>query len=303
MIRLRNTLFYLGSLFRPIVRLERTPERYLLPVVYAILSLLCILACSLPIKISRGEGYAVDSTDGHLVAHIAQGDMANGEFSNKIFALIKTLGQNESIETVEVSAGNDLINSMTVLFGEVALVEHLYGGIVRIDLIEKVGKEANLEDLQFAISEFHSAQIDDFRVWKKAGLKRTYHATLLGYLFALLISLLALVILALTVRLSLRMQSKTLNLIHQLGATDSFSSLIFQSITLQRSLIGTTIGSFLGAGCLVLIDSILEIQGYVGAAHSGPAQFILLLLVPLGLTALSVLVARQVALQFLRKRH
>ena len=303
MRRIRNVISYLFALGRPSLRLERSPERILMPLIIAALCILATFAALLPVKIAAGGAYAARGVEGHLAVHVAQGQMAPAEFQGQISGLVSRLAENENIASVTIAAGPDLLRSMQMLFGEVESNDSLYGGIVRLDLVERAGRDANVENLQFAISNFASANVDDFRVWKEAGAKRTQQALLAGVFVLLLVFALVAGTLNLTIRLSLRMHQRTLRVLHQLGATDAFGGLLFQAVTFQRAMFGALIGGLLSVGLLALLDLFLRTQGYLGAAQMGVWQVVVLISVPLVLVALCVFVARQTALRALKQTY
>ena len=162
MKRIRGVFTYFFGLWRPSLRLERSPERFLMPLILAVLTILAIFAAMIPLKIAAGGAYEARGVDGHLVVHVAQGSLAAQEFEAQLSALKSRLEENENIARVAVAAGPDLAATLETLFGQVTSEDQLYGGIVRLDLVERAGRDANLENLQFAISEFETAQVDDF---------------------------------------------------------------------------------------------------------------------------------------------
>lgn len=303
MTRLRAILSYLWMLWRPSLRLERSPERLLMPMIMATLTVLAVLAASLPLKISAGGAFAARGVEGHLVVHLAKGDTSDQVFEDQLAALISRLEENEAIARVSVATGPDLAETLGVLFGNIDQVDHLYGGIVRLDLVEVTGRDANIENLQFAVRDFSSANVDDFRIWKEAGAEQTRQA-LMGGLFILAISLiLVAAILNLTLRLGLRVHQRTLRVIHHLGATDAFAAMIFQATTFQRALVGTAAGALLAFGILSLLRVVLQSQGYIGASLIGPGQIAALIVMPLIQIIWAVFIARQTALSVLKKTY
>lgn len=303
MSRVRQILSYLIALWRPSLRLERSPERWLMPLIIATLSVLAIFAGLLPLKIAAGGAYDARGVEGHLAVHVAQGDLPLNEFEDQVAALVSRLQENENIAQVRIATGPELALSLEALFGDVAREDLLYGGIVRLDLVEKAGQDANIENLQFAVSGFQSANVDDFRVWKEASRERTRQALVAGLFVLILVAALIATTLNLTIRLALRMHEPTLKVLHHLGATDGFGGLLFQATTFRRALIGAVVGALLSAGLLWLLSLFLNAQGYVGAAQIGPWQIAMLVLLPLGLVALSVMVARLTSLTALKKTY
>ena len=303
MRRLRALLSYVFALWRPSLRLERSPERVLMPLIIGALSVLCVFAGLLPLKIAAGGAYAAKGVEGHLVVHIAQGEADLGDFQAQLLALVSRLEENENIASVSLATGPELQRSLEILFGSVSLEDQLYGGLVRLDLVERAGRDANVENLQFAVSTFASANVDDFRVWKEASRDRTRQALVAGLCVVLLVLAAIAALLNLTLRLALRMHRRTLQVIHHLGATDSFGALLFQATTFQRALIGAVGGGLTAIALTWLLGLFLAQQGYIGAAQLGPWQIALLIVVPLGLVAFSVFIARQTALRALRQAY
>ena len=274
-----------------------------MPLIIASLSGLAVFAGLLPLKIAAGGAYAARGVEGQLVVHVVQGDLPPDAFEEQISALVSRLKENVNIAQVRIATGPDLARSLETLFGQVAREDLLYGGLVRLDLVERAGRDANIENLQFAVSDFQSANVDDFRIWKEASRTRTRQALGAGLFVLLIVAGLIVAILNLTIRLALRMHEPTLKVLHHLGATDGFGGLLFQATTFRRALIGATLGGLVAAGLLWLLRLLLMAQGYEGAAQIGPWQLVVLVLLPLGLVALSVLVARFTVLSALKKTY
>ena len=274
-----------------------------MPLIIASLSGLAVFAGLLPLKIAAGGAYAARGVEGQLVVHVVQGDLPPDAFEEQISALVSRLKENANIAQVRIATGPDLARSLETLFGQVAREDLLYGGLVRLDLVERAGRDANIENLQFAVSDFQSANVDDFRIWKEASRTRTRQALGAGLFVLLIVAGLIVAILNLTIRLALRMHEPTLKVLHHLGATDGFGGLLFQATTFRYALIGATLGGLVAAGLLWLLRLLLMAQGYEGAAQIGPWQLVVLVLLPLGLVALSVLVARFTVLSALKKTY
>lgn len=299
---LRNIFAYLFALWRPSLRLDRSPERFLMPFILATLTVLAVFACLLPLKIAAGGAHEARGVEGHLVVHIAQGTIPSEEFQGQVAQLVSRLEENENIAEVAVATGPELERSMKLLFGEVNSQDQLYGGIVRLDLLERPGRDANVENLQFAVSNFDSANVDDFRTWKEASQRRTRQALVGGGLVLVLILILIGATLNLTIRLALRMHQRTLRVLHHLGATDGFGAMVFQSTTFQRALIGTVAGALTSLGLLWIVSLILA-ERFPGAAQVGTWQIVTLIALPLCLLIFAVFVARQTAMRFLRRTY
>ena len=304
MKRLRRTLTYILALWRPTLRLERSPERTLMPLILTVLTVLATLAAVQPIKTAADETYALQNLEGHLVVHMAQGTTPTGEFQNQLTALVARLEQNKNIAHVSVATGPDLAETLGMLFGVVDQEDQLYGGIVRLDLRERAGHDANVENIQREVKDFNSANVSDFRVWKEANAKRTYRALWEGlFVIALTFTLVA-AILNLTIRLGLRMHQRTLMILHHLGATDAFAAMLFQAVTFQRALIGVLGGGMLSAGMFWVHKAFLKARGdYPGVDYIGPWQITIFILVPLIQLVLAVAIARQTALRALKQTY
>ena len=303
MTRLARVLSYLLALSRPSLRLARSPERLLLPFILALLTLVSIFAAIAPLKIARGNAYANAQVDGHLAIHLVQGTTDPQIFADQVAALVRRLEENQALASIQIATGPDLETSFGVLFGQVDVADQLYGGLVRLDLRERPGQDANLENLQFAVSDMASAHIDDFRTWREAGAQQTRQALYLGLgIFALVVAL-VIALLSLTLLLSLKMHEVTLRVVHQLGATDAFGALLFQSTTFVRALIGSFAGALVSAGLLWGLNQWLAARGAIGAAQLGGLQLAALILIPLLLISLCVAVARRVAMRVLRSSY
>lgn len=304
MKRVRRTVAYLLALWRPQLRLERSPERWLMPLILAVLTLLAVFAAVAPLKISAGGAYEARGVEGHLVVHLARGTAPPSQFERQLEDLISRLQENANLASVSLATGPDLADALAVLFGpDVRQEDQLFGGIVRLDLVERPGRDADLENLQFAVSDFPSANVDDFRTWKEASRTRTRQVLVAGLGGLTLVLALVAAILSLTVRLALRMHRRTLQTLHHLGATDRFAALVFQAKTFQRAALGSGAGALAALALLWGLGQVLRAQGSLGAAPLGVAQVLVLILAPLTLTAFAVFIARQTALRALRQTY
>ena len=300
---LRGIGSYLWALLRPGLRLQPSSERWLVSLILAALTVLATFAALLPLKIAAGGAYDARGVEGHLVVHVLQGTTPLEEFEGQLDALIARLGDNEAIARVSLATGPELAQTMEILFGSVAREDLLYGGIVRLDLVERAGRNANVEDLQFAIRDFASAHVDDFRSWKEASARRARHALGAGLFVVALTLGLVVALLNLTISLGLRMHESVLRVLHQLGATDSFAALLFQALTLRRAALGLVVGAGVSLVLLWGLNGFLQLQGYVGAAQVGRGQIMVLALMPLFLLILAVATARHAARSALRQLY
>ena len=294
---------YLLALWRPTLRLARSPERFLMPLILGALSVLAIFAVLVPMKISAGAGFAARAVEGNLVVHILQGQQSRGEFERDLTALIGRLDSVEEVGSIALAAAPDLAVSQQILLGRLSRDDALYGGIVRINLTERAGKDIDLEALQFNLQDFDNASVDDHRSWKEANKQRSRQA-LWGGLFVLLF-ILALIAatLNLTIRLALRMHERTLRVLHHLGATDGFGAMLFQATTFRRAIVGAALGCVATVPLLFGLSALLRAQQNDGAAMVGFWQWAVLLIVPLALVAFAVLIARLTALRLLRQTY
>ena len=303
MARIRPILGYLLSLWRPSLRLERSPERFLMPLILAALSILAIFAVLVPMKISAGASFAARAVEGNLVVHILQGQKSRSEFEAELTLLVDRLDSFEEIASIAVAAAPDMAFTQEILLGRLSRDDALYGGIVRLNLTERAGRDVDLEALQFNLRDFENASADDHRSWKEANKKRSRQALWGGvFVLAFILALIA-ATLNLTIRLALRMHQRTLRVLHHLGATDSFGAMLFQATTFRRAIGGAAVGALLAVPLLMGLSALLTAQQNYGAAAVGFWQWAVLAWVPLGLVAFAVLIARLTALRLLRQTY
>ena len=303
MTRMKAIFVYFFALWRPSLRLERSPERFLMPLIIAALSILAIFAVLVPMKISAGASFAARAVEGNLVVHVLQGQKSLSEFEAELALLIDRLESFEEIDTIDRAAAPDMAFTQDILLGGLSRDDALYGGIVRLNLTERPGRDVDLEALQFNLQDFENASADDHRTWKEANKQRSRQA-LWGGLFVLLF-ILALIAatLNLTIRLALRMHSRTLRVLHHLGATDSFGVMLFQATTFRRAIVGGALGGLLALPLVLALSALLQAQQNYGAAMVGLWQWIVLAWVPLGLVAFAVMIARLTAFRLLRQTY
>ena len=303
MAHLKAIFSYLLSLWRPSLRLERSPERFLMPLILAALSILAIFAVLVPMKISAGASFAARAVEGNLVVHILQGQQSRSEFEADLTALVKRLDSVEEIASIAIAAAPDFAVTQEILLGRLSRDDALYGGIVRLNLTERAGRDVDLEALQFNLQDFDNASADDHRSWKEANKARSRQALWAGVFVLLFILALIAATLNLTIRLALRMHARTLRVLHHLGATDGFGSMLFQATTFRRAIAGAALGCALSIPLLLGLGALLNAQQNYGAAMIGLWQWAVLIWVPLGLVAFAVLIARLTALRLLRETY
>ena len=73
-----------------------------------------------------------------------------------------------------------------ILLGRLSRDDALYGGIVRLDIQERAGRDVDLEAMQFNLQDFENASLDDHRSWKEANAQRSQQALMGGCLCWLL---------------------------------------------------------------------------------------------------------------------
>ena len=294
---------YFLALWRPSLRLESSPERLLMPLILAALSVLAIVAVLVPLKISAGARFAAGAVEGNLVVHIAQGQKSRAEFEAELALLVDRLESFQEIATIELAAAPDFALTQEVLMGRLSRDDALYGGIVRLNLQERPGFDVDVEALQFNLQDFENASADDHRSWKEANARRTRQAMWGGLAVLLFVLALIAAVLNLTIRLALRMHEQTLRVLHHLGATDAFGALLFQAVTFRRAGLGGLLGAGLGALMLLAAREVLGAQQSYGAGQIGFWQWAALAWVPLMLVAFAVLIARITALKLLRQTY
>lgn len=166
------------------------------------------------------------------------------------------------------------------------------------------GAAPDLQKLEAALKEVAPrARIETHESWLADVARFTGALQFAAVLLGLVIGVTTLVAIAGGVRSKLSENKEELELLHLMGASDSYIAKQLQRHTLILSLQGGALGVAAGAVLLLLIGLVAGNMGVnlVPDFRLGAAQKIALLLMPLPVAALAMLTARLTVLRVLRK--
>lgn len=145
------------------------------------------------------------------------------------------------------------------------------------------------------------AVLDDHQTWLAGLVDLAHSIQIIAGLVVTLVGLSAVSMVVFATRMGLAVHAQVIELLHLVGAQDTYIAAQFQAHALKLALRGGAFGLLLAVGTLMAADRLLERAeaALLPALSIGPAEWALLAVVPLAVAAVAMVTARVTVLRTL----
>ena len=275
-----------------------------------VMTIMCYLACmamgGLIIINTSIERWTSDIA-GEVTVQVRP--IADVDIEGELQKAVELLEQTEGVSSVTVLSMDDAKALLEPWLGSGEVLQELpVPRLIRV----AIDRDAppNLETLGLKISQRVSgATLDSHRRWQGQLVRTAGTLRMIGYSVLFLISVTTIAIIVFATRSAMHSNRDIVEVLHLVGAQDTFISVQVQRHFLKLGLQGGLIGAFAGALTFTAVNMLAEdgaagIGRNIDAIASGTynfsvASYLLLLLIPLVATLISLMTARFATMRIL----
>ena len=222
------------------------------------------------------------------------------ELTNKVYSFLQT---HPAVETIHIMEKQEIIDLVEPWLGSDLAFDNIpLPGILTVgfknDIIFDVrGLEEKLKQIA------PQAKLDTHKSWLNDVLRFTGALNFAALLITAIIGITTIVAVAGAIQSRMAVYNEELELLHLMGASDNYISKQLQRYMMLLTLQGSAIGAFIG-GIILLTIGFLAGEMDVSLLPDfslSPAQLIILIVLPIIISVLGMLTARQTVLRVLAK--
>lgn len=278
---------------------ERDQSTRFLPWIVALMVFLGVLMFAAALVVSSTVDAWDNTLTGRMTVQIAQ-NTASDETTRSLAALLE---QTPGIAAVRIVPDAEARALLIPWLGEGVVSAGLpIPGLIDLEIAPGARIDPTLLRARLA-ETVPDVTVDDHRAWLSALITLARTAEILAFAILALIASAAVIAVIFTTRSGLSVHSAIIELLHQMGAPDTYIASQFQLQALKLALRGCIAGSISAA--LVLLTF-----GWIGRRIDAaflpnlsfsPLDWLVLLLVPAGVVTIAILTARMTVLRALAR--
>lgn len=278
---------------------ERDQSTRFLPWIVALMVFLGVLMFAAALVVSSAVDAWDNTLTGRMTVQIAQ-NAANDEATRSLAALLE---QTPGIAAVRIVPDAEARALLIPWLGEGVVSAGLpIPGLIDLEIAPGARIDPTLLRARLA-ETVPDVTVDDHRAWLSALITLARTAEILAFAILALIASAAVIAVIFTTRSGLAVHSAIIELLHQMGAPDTYIASQFQLQALMLALRGCIAGSISAAIVLLTFGWIGRgiDAAFLPDLSLSPLGWLVLLLVPAGAVAIAMLTARMTVLRALAR--